>query len=81
MKKQILAAVFALAMTAPAFAGSCPLMINQIDEALAAAPDLDESTKTQVMLLRDQGEALHNEGNHDESIAVLHQAKALLGIE
>ena len=68
-------------LSAPALAGQCPAMIGQIDAALASTPGLSDEDKAKVMELRDKGEELHNAGNHDESVATLAEAKAILGIE
>ncbi len=69
-----------LAMSLPAFAGSCPMDMKQIDAALAANPDLSGSNRERVMELRAEGERLHKSGNHADSVARLNEAKALLGM-
>lgn len=69
-----------LAMTpVPALAHMCPSIMAEIDAALPTAT-LSEADMATVMQLRETGEALHNAGDHDGSIAALEQAKALLGI-
>jgi hypothetical protein len=52
----------------------------KIDTALATA-SLNEEQLNQVRQLRDEGERLHAEGQHQESIDTLAQAKTILGIE
>jgi len=69
-----------LAMSLPAFAGSCPMDMKQIDAALAANPDISASDRQRVMELRAEGEQLHKSGNHAQSVARLDEAKGLLGM-
>ena len=69
-----------LAMSLPAFAGSCPLDMRQIDAALADNPGLSASDMERVQELRAEGEMLHKSGNHADSVARLDEAKKLLGI-
>ena len=51
----------------------------KIDAALLAA-QLGDADLTKVKELRAEGEKLHNEGKHDESVAKLAEAMAILGI-
>jgi hypothetical protein len=76
MKKMLLAAVF-IALSTPAFAGSCPAKIAMIDKALATG---NIPNAEQVKVLRDQGERLHKEGGHAASVNVLIEAMKLAGI-
>jgi len=69
-----------LAMSLPAFAGSCPRDMKQIDAALAANTSLSASDRERVMELRAEGEQLHKSGNHAQSVARLDEAKELLGM-
>lgn len=60
------------------FAGSvlgsqCPSLMNQIDEQLQSA-QLDSETEARIKALRDQGESLHNQGEHAQSVKVLKKA-------
>lgn len=75
-----LATAVLLAMSLPAFAGSCPLDMRQIDAALAANPALSAADLERVKELRAVGEQLHKSGNHGDSVARLNEAKKLLGI-
>jgi hypothetical protein len=79
MKKIFLAGAAVLAMTVSAFANQCPADMASIDEALKTA-SLSDADKAKVMELRKQGEELHKAGTHDESVKVLGEAKAMLGI-
>jgi hypothetical protein len=73
------AAAFLLA-AGPAGATQCPTDMRAIDQALASAPGLDAKTEARVMTLRKKGEELHESGKHAQSVAVLAEAKRLLGI-
>ena len=75
---KVMTLVLALvAFSAPAFAGSCPAMINQIDAALSAGKAKNAS---EVKKLRDQGESLHRSGGHAASVQVLQEAMKLAGL-
>ncbi len=69
-----------LALSLPAFAGSCPRDMRQIDAAIAANPALSASDMERVQELRAEGERLHKSGSHADSVARLNEAKKLLGI-
>ena len=81
LMRTIAAATVVAFLSAPALAGQCPIDIGKIDAALAANPDISEEDKAKVMELRNEGESLHNSGNHGDSVAILAEAKAMLGIE
>jgi hypothetical protein len=78
MKRYALFAALAFASTL-AFAASCPKQMKAIDEALPKA-SLTEAQKSEVTKLRAEGEKLHKEGKHGESMAALNKAKGILGI-
>lgn len=74
---------FALALTlaaGTAFAHNCPNEMRAIDAAMPKAK-LDADKMAQVKKLRAEGEQLHKAGKHDESMASLGKAKAILGIK
>ena len=75
-----LATAVLLAMSLPAFAGSCPRDMKAIDAALAENPALSASEMERVKELRAEGEQLHKSGKHADSVARLHEAKKLLGL-
>lgn len=75
-----LATAALLAMSLPAFAGSCPLDMKQIDAALADNPGLSASDLERVKALRAEGEQMHKSGKHADSVARLKEAKQLLGL-
>jgi hypothetical protein len=56
-----------------ALAGQCPSLIGEIDEQLKMT-EMDNEAMATIKKLRDQGESLHKQGKHDESVKVLKQA-------
>jgi hypothetical protein len=54
--------------------------MGKIDAALKTA-QLSDADKAEVMKLRQDGEALHNSGDHAKSVETLAKAKAMLKIE
>ncbi len=80
MKTLIPAALLSLALSGPAFAFQCPSDVAKIDQALQTA-SLSADQKAQVMELRNEGERLHQSGQHQASVDTLAQAKEILGIE
>jgi hypothetical protein len=79
MKRIALAALAALFASA-AFATNCPVQMKAIDAALPNAK-LDAAKMSEVRKLRADGERLHKEGKHAESVAALGKAKGILGIK
>jgi len=72
--------VLLLAVSLPAFAGSCPKDMKAIDAALATGPSISASDMERVKSLRAEGEKMHKSGMHGDSVSTLHTAKKLLGI-
>ncbi len=71
----------ALALTSSiAFAHSCPKEMKAIDAALPKA-ELTAAQKSEVTKLRAQGEQLHKDGKHAESMEALGKAKGILGVK
>ncbi|MBV7414862.1 Uncharacterised protein [Aeromonas encheleia] len=64
-----------------AFAFHCPMDMKRIDDALAAGPPISAERLAEVKQLRAEGETLHKEGKHQESIDTLAKAMTLLGID
>ena len=79
MKTFLLAVAATVAFAAPALANQCPMMMGQIEAALATST-ADEATKTTATTLLDEGRALHEAGDHAGSEAKLAEAMALLGL-
>lgn len=77
--KHLVTAAFVTLIAAPAVAFQCPADMSQIDQALESA-NLSEADLAQVKALRAEGEAEHAAGNHQASVDLLAQAKAILGL-
>ena len=80
MKALLAAAALSLTLAGPAFATQCPADIAKIDAALQTA-SLSDAQKAEVMQLREEGERLHQAGQHQASVNTLAQAKEILGIQ
>ena len=78
--KRIACALAALVFASAAFAHNCPSEMKAIDAALPKAK-LDAKQSAEVKKLRADGERLHKEGKHAESMAALGKAKGILGIK
>ncbi|GAB4350228.1 MAG: hypothetical protein Kow006_12770 [Gammaproteobacteria bacterium] len=72
--------LLALTLTIPMVAGAdgCTGKMAEIDALLAAATSLSESVKSEIAALREEGETLHKEGDHEQSMELLTQALDLL---
>jgi hypothetical protein len=79
MKRTALALILAFSATT-ALAHNCPNEMKAIDAALPKAK-LDAAKSSEVKKLRADGEKLHKEGKHNESMAALGKAKGILGIK
>jgi hypothetical protein len=75
-----LALIAALLFAGSAFAHNCPNEMKAIDAALPGAK-LDAAKGAEVKKLRAEGEKLHKDGKHTESMAALGKAKGILGIK
>jgi hypothetical protein len=79
MKRTAIA--LALALSAGlALAHNCPNEMKAIDAALPKAK-LDAAKAAEVKKLRAEGEQLHKDGKHADSMAALGKAKGILGIK
>jgi len=65
--KKIVITLFLVLFTSSVYAGSCPMMGKSIDDKIAEA-----------QMLRDQGMAAHDAGDHAKSEELLNKAKELL---
>lgn len=79
--RKIVSGLILMLVSAVALAGQCPTDMAAIDEHLAGNPEVASEDMSRVEELREQGEQLHEEGNHEESVAALAEAKEILGIE
>jgi len=61
-------------------AALCPLEMKKIDDALAKNPPLTAAQLADVKKYRAEGETLHKEGKHQESLDALAKAEKILGI-
>ena len=78
MKRITLIVALAFFATA-AFAHNCPNEMKAIDAALPKAK-LNAKQRAEVKKLRAEGEQLHKDGKHSESMATLRKAKGILSI-
>ena len=74
----VVAAALALA-SGGVLANNCPNEMKAIDAALSKAK-LSDAQSAQVKKLRADGEKLHKDGKHSESMKALGEAKAILKI-
>jgi hypothetical protein len=82
MKLRILIAAAVLAFAASnAFAFHCPKEMKKIDDALAAKPNITAAQLAEVKSLRAEGETLHKQGKHQESLDTLGKAEKILSIQ
>ncbi len=79
MKRTVLFVALAFASGA-ALASSCPKEMKAIDAALPGA-NLSAAQAAEVKKLRADGEQLHKDAKHAESMAALGKAKGMLGIK
>ena len=75
----LMTSALALAATG-ALAHNCPNEIKAIDAALAGSPKLSEADLAKAKSLRNEAEAAHKAGKHDESMKAAADAKKLLKI-
>lgn len=78
MNKFLIVAATTFALTGPALAGQCPMLMQEVDAAMETA-ELTEEEKAQVMELRESGEEAHAAGDHAQSEADLNAALEILG--
>lgn len=78
MKKMLFGTVVLMASTF-AFAHGCPGEMRAIDAKLPSVK-LSEADAAKVKELRAEGEKLHKEGKHTESMNALGQAKKMIGL-
>lgn len=84
MRKHLLAAAavaLGLGVAMPAQAAQCPADMAKIDAALAQDHQLSDAQLAEVERLREEGERLHDAGQHQESVEALAQAMAILDIQ
>jgi len=77
---KIRTALFAttLLFAGSAFAFHCPADMKKIDDALAKNPKLTTAQMDEVKKYRADGEKLHKDGKHQESVDTLAKAQKIL---
>ncbi len=71
--RYLTALLFTVFFAGNALSGQCPTLVKEIDQKLQSA-QLDSAAESRIQELRDQGESLHNQGKHAESVRVLREA-------
>ena len=79
MKRLLIVAATAFALTGPVWANQCPALMQQVDQALETS-QASEEDKNKARGLRESGEAAHAAGNHAQSEADLNEALAILAM-
>ncbi len=74
----LIATLMVVMFSGPAFGSGCPGEMAKIDQRLAAGPMLDAEVLDEVVSLRTEGEAMHQQGQHDAAMAALKEALAIL---
>jgi len=80
LRSIVIAASLALASSG-AYAFHCPKEMKKIDDALAKNPNLSAAQMKEVKEYRAEGEKLHKEGKHQESLDTLAKAEKILGVQ
>ncbi len=78
MKKLLIGSLI-MCFAAIASAHGCPGEMRAIDAKVPTA-NLPAAEMSKVKALREEGEKLHKEGKHTESMKALAEAKKLLGV-
>ena len=78
MKKLFAIIISTMFLSSFAYAGSCPLLLKQVDEKITNSKLAPEALK-EVKTLRDQGETAHKTGKHADSVKILNEALKKLG--
>jgi uncharacterized protein len=81
MKRISALAAALLFASGTAFAFHCPKDMKAIDDAMAKNPKLSEADAKAVKKYREDGEALHKAGKHQESVDTLAKAMKILKID
>lgn len=76
-KHSLLAAAIFVAFSTPAFAFYCPLNVEAIDANMVGA-NLSAAESAEVKAFRDEGERLHNAGDHQGAVVELSKAMRIL---
>ncbi|EON92473.1 hypothetical protein MARLIPOL_06969 [Marinobacter lipolyticus SM19] len=74
--RYIAALLFGLFLAGTVAASQCPALVAKVDSQLESA-QLDSATASNIKALRDQGQTLHEQGKHGESVRVLKEALSM----
>ncbi|WP_297794456.1 hypothetical protein [uncultured Marinobacter sp.] len=74
--RYLAALLFGLFLAGTVAASQCPALVAQVDSKLESA-ELDGATESNIEALRDQGQTLHEQGKHGESVRVLKEALSM----
>ncbi|QSP94060.1 hypothetical protein LPB19_12765 [Marinobacter salinisoli] len=77
--RYLIALVLSTLLIGTASAGQCPALVSEIDQKLETA-QLDPETEQNVKSLRDEGERLHEQGDHSESVRTLKEALEMIRV-
>jgi hypothetical protein len=77
MKMLVMALALVGFAAGPAFAFQCPLLLKQIQDATAGKTDANSK---KAMELAAEGEKLHKEGKHAESVAKMEEAAKVINL-
>ena len=78
MFKSFITLIILCFATVESYAGSCPGLIQKVDQTLSESKQISKQQFTEIKQLRDQGEKAHKSGKHKESEDLLKQALNLL---
>jgi uncharacterized protein len=81
VKRTLALAAALLFASATAFAFHCPKDMKAIDDAMAKNPKLSEADAKSVKKYREDGEAFHKAGKHQEAVDSLSKAMKILKID
>ena len=79
MKALIIAFVALILIVAPAMANQCPMLISQLEDAVAKMNANDSKLKEAKALIV-EAQKLHDGGRHAESVAKADAAAQVLGV-
>ena len=75
--RSLLATAVVVAFSAPAFAFHCPVDVKAIDAAFGKV-NLTAEQSAEAVKLRNEGEALHKAGKHQEAVGALAKAMRIM---
>lgn len=80
MKRSLTLAIALAFASGVAYAAHCPSHVKAIDEAMKTTKVAD-AKKAEAKKLRDEGDKLHKDGKHAESMTALHKSMDILGLK